>query len=106
MKFTFSGEEAVGIADEVENKLLKDIFELSTQPINNWYPEHEIAKKDPIKLGKLDKKSFPAFQQFYSYAVSQTNKMFKEHGHGKKPNQSDFKFTYLLLCRGEVNVLE
>ena len=99
LRFTWDleGKEITGLADAYEDKLCSDAVGLSFEDINDWYPEHTIAKSNRERLAALPKMKFPQFVQTYDKAVIKTNKVFEALG--SKPEITDYINTYIMTTR-------
>ena len=90
-------EEIISIID-TEGLLLKDLFELSTQDVNDWYPVFN-AYKGPGKWAKVQDTDKPLWLQYWLKAKAQTK-------NGDSFNDKLANTTYMCMCRDYFDVLE
>ena len=106
-RFVFDQEgKLTGLSDEFETGLLADMFKLSREPVNDWYPDFNKKKDDPLSLAGLarkDREAFPLYKRYYFGAVCANKVIFDD---SVIPTQVENINTYILMCRNYFKVLE
>ena len=84
--------------------LLYDIFELSRQPMEQWYPEFEVAKQNKA-IQYLGHELLPDWQRLLTDCEVETVTIYKQLS---KPESTilDRLNTYWMLCKWKFGVLE
>ena len=106
----YEPELFIGDSDEISDvhaptgSLLSDLFKLSTESVNVWYPEYEEAKKKN-DMSKLKAEEYPLWSQTWNLAASETKKVYGRFLQ-KKPMRRDIVNTYALENRRKFRVLE
>ena len=94
---------------EPPGSLLDDIFKLSEQDINDWYPEFDILKHTVAKISDIPFEDLPWWQQDLLQAEKRTNELHREMGiikFDEEVHPHEYLHTFWILCRARFNTLE
>ena len=101
--FTFSGDETTG-TNAPAGSLLDDLWSLSNEEMNDWYPEYTTAKAK-AELGNLDSSLFPEWSIVWAECSKQTRVAYRTICDVTAKSR-DIMNTYWLENRRRFRVLE
>jgi len=106
--FDITGISEIDNAFGGAKTLISDLFKLSIEKSNDFYPGYRSAKKSG-SLTQMDDSSLqsilPEWQRDYKSATDETRKLYKQLGK-KDPDDRSIMNTFWLMCRDRFKVLE
>ena len=103
-KFDGSGDEIVGVRAR-DGTLLSDLYNLSKETVNDWYPEYHKEKRKPPHKRKHNAEDIPEWKRVWSETGAATRFVFKTHA-VRECGSHDKMNTFWLENRRRFRVLE